>query len=141
MNYNGVVKGESVTIKGIEGRQIDLDIKLSGDDFESFAIDFGVSDSTYTRFLYNKKQGTLEVDRTYSGLTSDLNCQRKMFVGSSDELELHFVLDKFSIELFVNDWEKTMTTEIQTPLASNGIRFNSFGEAKVTIEKHHIVIA
>lgn len=103
MNYNGVVKGESVTIKGIEGRQIDLDIKLSGDNFESFAIDFGVSDSTYTRFLYNKKQGTLEVDRTYSGLTSDLNCQRKMFVGSSDELELHFVLDKFSIELFVND--------------------------------------
>ena len=55
MNYNGVVKGESVTIKGIEGRQIDLDIKLSGDNFESFAIDFGVSDSTYTRFLYNKK--------------------------------------------------------------------------------------
>ena len=138
MNYNGVVKGESVTIKGIEGRQIDLDIKLSGDDFESFAID---SDSTYTRFLYNKKQGTLEVDRTYSGLTSDLNCQRKMFVGSSDELELHFVLDKFSIELFVNDGEKTMTTEIQTPLASNGIRFNSLGEAKVTIEKHDIVIA
>ncbi len=81
------------------------------------------------------------MDRTYSGLTSDLNCQRKMFVGSSDELELHFVLDKFSIELFVNDGEKTMTTEIQTPLASNGIRFNSFGEAKVTIEKHHIVIA
>lgn len=59
VNYNGVVKGESVTIKGVEGRQIDLDIKLSGDDFESFAIDFGVSDSTYTRFLYNKKQGTL----------------------------------------------------------------------------------
>ena len=131
MNYNGVVKGESVTIKGIEGRQIDLDIKLSGDNFESFAIDFGVSDSTYTRFLYNKKQGTLEVDRTYSGLTSDLNCQRKMFVGSSDELKLHFV----------NDGEKTMTTEIQTPLASNGIRFNSLGEAKVTIEKHDIVIA
>ena len=41
-----------------------------------------------------------------------------MFVGSSDELELHFVLDKLSIELFVNDGEKTMTTEIQTPLAS-----------------------
>ena len=136
MNYNGVIKGESVTIKGIEGRQIDLDIKLLGGDFESFVIDFGVSDSTYTRFLYNKKQ-----DRTYSGLTSDLNCQRKMFVGSSDELELHFVLDKFSIELFVNDGEKTMTTEIQTPLASNGIRFNSLGEAKVTIEKHDIVIA
>ena len=55
VNYSGVVKGESVTIKGIEGRQIDLDIKLLGDDFESFAIDFGVSDSTYTRFLYNKK--------------------------------------------------------------------------------------
>ena len=39
MNYNGVIKGESVTIKGIEGRQIDLDIKLLGGDFESFVID------------------------------------------------------------------------------------------------------
>ena len=60
VNYNGVIKGESVTIKGIEGRQIDLDIKLLGGDFESFVIDFGVSDSTYTRFLYNKNKEHLK---------------------------------------------------------------------------------
>ena len=34
---------------------------------------------------------------------------------------------------------ETMTTEIQTPPTSNGIRFNSLKEAKVTIEKHDIV--
>ena len=50
VNYNGVVKGESVTIKGIEGRQIDLDINYQVITLNHLPLDFGVSDSTLYTF-------------------------------------------------------------------------------------------
>ena len=63
-----------------------------------------------------------------------------MTVSSADSIELRFILDSYSIELFVNDGEKVMSTEIQTPLDSQKIRFFSDGETKLSLVKHDIII-
>ena len=55
-----LLKVSQLQLKGSEGRQIDLDIKLFSWNLNHFAIDFGVSDSTYTRFLYNKNKEHLK---------------------------------------------------------------------------------
>lgn len=140
LEFSGVISKSFEMIKGVSGRQIDMTLRLSGTAYISFTIDLAVGVNHYTRFTYNRSLNTIGVDRTYSGLQADLNCQRKMTVSSADSIELRFILDSYSIELFVNDGEKVMSTEIQTPLDSQKIRFFSDGETKLSLVKHDIII-
>lgn len=140
LEFSGVISKSFEMIEGVSGRQIDMTLRLSGTAYISFTIDLAVGVNHYTRFTYNRSLNTIEVDRTYSGLQADLNCQRKMTVSSADSIELRFILDSYSIELFVNDGEKVMSTEIQTPLDSQKIRFFSDGETKLSLVKHDIII-
>ncbi|MDO4913922.1 MAG: GH32 C-terminal domain-containing protein, partial [Bifidobacteriaceae bacterium] len=65
---------------------------------------------------------------------------RKMSVKPAEEIELRFIVDSYSIELFVNNGEKVMSTEIQTPIDAEQIRFCSDGTALLSLVKHDIKI-
>jgi len=55
-------------------------------------------------------------------------------------LKLRFILDRQSIELFVNDGEQVVTTAICTPIEADEIVFSCDGKAKVNVEKYEIVV-
>lgn len=86
-------------------------------------------------------QGIMEVDRTYCGVTKDVVCRR---IGKISEekgtLRLRFIMDRQSIELFVNDGEQVVTTAICTPQEADEIRFFCDGTATVNVEKYEIVL-
>lgn len=49
-------------------------------------------------------------DRTYSGLRKDTLCTRRMKVSNRDgEVKLRILIDRYSVEIFVNDGEQVMT--------------------------------
>ena len=75
-------------------------------------------------------------------LRSDKRCnlQRIWKVTEGKEtLKLRFILDRQSIELFVNDGEQVVTTAICTPMEADEIVFSCDGKAKVNVEKYEIV--
>ena len=57
-----------------------------------------------------------------------------------ETLKLRFILDRQSIELFVNDGEQVVTTAICTPIEADEIVFSCDGKAKVNVEKYEIVV-
>ena len=98
----------------------------------------------------------IEMDRTFAGFEKDVVCIRRACVKSAecygdvkgkvdeqqeaqDSIKLRFILDRNSIELFVNDGAMTMSTAIYTPIEADGIELLCEGQAVVDVEKYDII--
>ncbi|MGO4997008.1 GH32 C-terminal domain-containing protein [Oribacterium sp. Sow4_G1_1] len=128
-------------LPGIEGRNLDLSITLADDEYECFRMKLAANDEYETSFCYHKSEGILEIDRTYCGVTKDIVCTRKIKVHDPKGLKkLRFILDRQSIELFINDGQQVATTAICTPLEADEIRFYSDKTLHMTVEKYDIVL-
>ena len=53
-------------------------------------------------------------------------------------LKLRILLDKNSVEVFVNDGEQTMTAWIYTPQSADGITFAADSKAVITAEQFEL---
>ncbi len=74
-------------------------------------------------------------------MVRDAVCQRSMKIKQPEgTLKLRFLLDKFSVELFVNDGVQTFTSTFYTPLDAEDIVFICDKKVKVNIEKHTIAL-
>ena len=49
-------------------------------------------------------------------------------------------MDRYTIEVFVNDGKQAMTTLIYTDLKAQGIVFSSDGKAVFSVEQHPITV-
>ena len=129
------------TFDGIKGRTFDMTVELSGEEYNNFTVEMACDDEYGTVFTYNRVAGMLEIDRTCCGVTKDVVCVRKIKIADTDrKLKLRFIVDRQSIELFINDGQQVATTAICTPLQADGICFNCDGSAVVDIEKYDIIL-
>lgn len=129
------------TFDGIKGRTLDMTVELSGEEYNNFTVEMACDDEYSTAFTYNRITCMLEIDRTYCGVTKDVVCVRKIKIADTDrKLKLRFIMDRQSIELFINDGQQVATTAICTPLQADGISFNCDGSAVVDIEKYDIIL-
>ena len=93
-----------------------------------------------TSFTYHKAENMLEIDRTYCGVTKDVVCVRKLKISNPEGLKkMRFILDRQSIELFLNNGEQVATTAICTPLEAQEIHFCSDKKMHINVEKYDIV--
>lgn len=138
--HNEIIQGEK-SLDGICGRFIDLTVEIQSGSFQEFTIDAAKDEKYATRFLIDKKKGMIEIDRTFSGVIRDIACIRRAELPwAGDSMKLRFIMDRNSIELFVNDGERVLSTVIYTPLSAQDICFSCDGSAAVHIEKYDIVL-
>lgn len=127
----------SVRIPGIRGRVMDMTLEILDGDYETFIIYFAQNERYHVSFRYVKSANTVEFDRTYSGMTRDAVCRRTMKIKNMDKnLKLRLVLDRFSVELFVNNGVQAFTSTFYTPLDADDIVFECDKSAVVNIEKY-----
>jgi beta-fructofuranosidase len=58
----------------------------------------------------------------------------------SGAVELRLILDRFSVEVFVNGGEQVLTSTLYTDQSAQGIRFVCDGTAKVELEQHFLKV-
>lgn len=82
----------------------------------------------------------LRLDRTRSGMTRDLTAVRTIPWEKQDEIGMKFriLMDRFSVEIFVNDGELAMSTVIYTDLSARGICFSCDGTAEFSVLKYDV---
>lgn len=137
--YEGAVLEGEKCFNGICGRMIDFTVEIHSGEFQEFMIDVAKDEEYYTRILYHKDKSIIEIDRTYSGVIRDVACIRRARIRDfGDTIKLRFIMDRNSIELFVNDGEMVLSTVIYTPLTAQEILFTCDGSAVVDIEKYDI---
>ena len=133
-----------VRLPGIDGRVADVELSIRPEDmdkvFRSFTIRLAEGGSFHTDIKFRTYEGTLRIDRMYSGSRRAIIHQRKCGIdnAASGLLKLRIVLDRYSGEIFIGDGEKTMTVAIYTDLAADGISFLAHGNVLMDVSKYDI---
>ena len=141
---NALVTGET-SLEGIRGRFLDLTVTVrpeaGAELYRWFQIDVARDRDHRTSIRFHPADGTVRVDRTQSGLPWDIVNVREFPVRTENgQLKMRLILDRYSVELFVNDGEQAATSTIYTPLDAEDIVFSCGGAARVDVEQYDLEV-
>jgi len=133
------VENGEITLPGISGRMLDLEIELEAGDFNRFAIWFAKNEQYHTGVSFRPHESILKIDRKFSGSRRAIIHQRRAKVRHENgKLKLRLILDRFSVEVFVNDGEKVLSAALYTELCADGVAFFADGKAVFSITKYDL---
>lgn len=141
IRYTDVCIEKETVLAGIKGRTIDLILDIKDGNYGKCRIKLASDGRLYSEIVYDREDGILTFDRTHSGHKKDTISTRSMQVSCQNgALRLRVLIDRYSVEIFVNDGEKVMTSLIYTPQSAVNITFESNGKAYMDITKHDIEV-
>ncbi|MGI6254211.1 MAG: glycoside hydrolase family 32 protein [Acutalibacter sp.] len=124
-------------LEGVSGRVFDMTVTLDPATCQNLEIRLGVEGRFYTSLQYQGAKGLFVTDRTYSGNPKDVLSVRAMELPApKGPVELRVLMDKYSVEVFVDGGQRVMTSLVYGPLTAEGIRFAADGPFQV--EFHQI---
>lgn len=142
LHRNIPVSGK-VNLPGVQGRMADMTVTVhpKGDElYRWFRIHIAMDDTHDTVIRYDPDESTLTIDRSRSGLPYDIVNTRSFPVRPQNgNLKLRIILDRFSVEVFVNDGEQAASSVIYTCQQANTITFEAGGQALMDVEKYDLV--
>ncbi len=104
------------SLEGIKGRVADLTVTVQPGEYRSFTLKLAADADHHTSLTYDPYTSQLTLDRSYAGSRADIVHTRSCKVRRQNgALKLRILLDKNSVEVFVNVVEQTATAEIYTP--------------------------
>ncbi len=107
--------------------------------YQKFAVRFAQNDIYHTAISFRPLESILKVDRKFSGTRRAIVHQRRSLVNSSDgELKLRIILDRFSVEIFVNDGEQVMSATLYTDPKIDKISFFADGNVTMDVVKYDL---
>lgn len=141
--YREVLVNGLISLDGIKGRLTDMELQIRPADavqmFRKFAVRFAQDEVHYTAISFRPMESILKVDRKFSGSRRAIIHQRRSLVNhEAGSLKLRIILDRFSVEVFVNDGEQVMTATIDTPLDAEKISFFADGNVIVDVVKYDL---
>lgn len=142
IHRNVPVSGE-IILPGVQGRTVDMTVTVhpAGNElYRWFRIRVAGDDRHDTVIRYEPDESILQIDRTRSGLAHDIVNTRSFPVRpQGGELKLRIILDRFSVEVFVNDGEHAASSVIYTCQQADAITFAAGGKAYIDVEKYDLV--
>lgn len=143
VDYQDVSLSGNISLDGIKGRKVDMELTLSpedeGDIYQKFAVRFAQNEQYYTSLSFHPRDSILKIDRKFSGSRRAIIHQRRSLVNSeAGKLKLRIILDRFSVEVFVNDGEQVLSAILYTEQAADGISFFADGKVKLNVVKYDL---
>lgn len=140
----GLTFSGNVYPEGLRGRRVDMEIVIRPvegcDMYRKFAVRFAQNDQYQTSFSYRPGESVLKVDRKFSGSRRAIIHQRRSKVLCKDGvLKLRIILDRFSVEAFINDGEQVMTAVLYTDQEADGIYFSADGTVSIDVVKYDLL--
>lgn len=137
VRYENVTFTDVIKLEGVEGRKVDMELTIRPAEVENmyhkFAVRFAQDDTYQTSVSFRPHESIVKVDRKFSGSRRAIIHQRRCLVNHRDgEIKLRLILDRFSVEVFVNDGEYVLTATMYTDFTAEGISF--FADGKVTMD-------
>nr|AHF26463.1 beta-fructosidases (levanase/invertase) [uncultured bacterium Contig115] len=135
---NVAIENGELALAGIRGRMVDMEIGIEpaeGELFNRFAVRFAKDETFHTGFSFRPRESVVKVDRKFSGSRRAIIHQRRAKVDhDGGRLKLRLILDRFSVEAFINDGEKVMSATIATDPRADGISFFCDGKARFSVK-------
>ncbi|MCI9632212.1 MAG: hypothetical protein HFH18_03035 [Ruminococcus sp.] len=86
---------------------------------------------------FHPEDSILKIDRKFSGSRRAIIHQRRSLVNSQGG-KLRIILDRFSVEVFVNDGEQVLTAITYTVQEADGISFLANGTVRMDLVKYDL---
>ena len=142
--YKDLTVSGNVYPEGLKGRRVDMEVGVRPvegcDMYRKFAVRFAQNDLYQTSFSYRPGEAVLKVDRKFSGSRRAIIHQRRSKVELKDGvLKLRIILDRFSVEAFINDGEQVMTAVLYTDQEADGIHFSVDGTVSIDVVKYDLI--
>ena len=141
VHQNIPVSGE-INLPGVRGRVLDMTVTVrptGPERYRWFRIRVAKDGEHETIIRYRPDQGTVKLDRIRSGLPRDIVHTRSFLVRPRDgEIKLRIILDRYSLEVFVNDGEQAACAVIYTRQEADAITFEAGGTAMMDVEKYDL---
>ncbi|MDE7262736.1 MAG: GH32 C-terminal domain-containing protein, partial [Oscillospiraceae bacterium] len=84
-------------------------------------------------------ESILKIDRKFSGSRRDIIHQRRCKVPKNGgKITFRMILDRFSVEIFVNHGEQTLSATMYTDPSADGFKFFADGKVSMDIEKYDL---
>ncbi len=144
VEYRAVTVTDTIILEGIKGRKVDIELEIRPQDehsmYRKFAIRFAQNAQYQTSVSFRPQEDILKIDRKFSGSRRAIIHQRRSKVNSKNgHLKLRLILDRFSVEVFVNDGEQVMTAAMYTEACADGISFFADGRVMMAVVKYDLV--
>ena len=112
---------------------------LPGQRWRRFEIGVAKDETHGTKITLLPEAGLIRIDRTNSGTVNDVVHVREFPARFPDgEIRLRLLMDRYSLEIFVNGGEQAASLTLYTPPEADAITFASDVPASVTAEKYDL---
>lgn len=142
--YENLVISRECNLNGVKGRVLDMTVHVcpSGDTvYNCFKLNLAKDGEHCTVIRYKPDSSTVRIDRTRCGGRFDIVHVRDFLVAPKNgEIKLRVIMDRFSVELFVNDGEQAATFRLYAPETADSISFESDGQVVLDVEKYELNI-
>ena len=145
VSYQNVMIGEETNLQGVKGRSIDMTLWIrpvnDKNMYRHFKINVAKDGECVTTIRVKPENNTIRVDRSRSGFPYDIVNIRDFPVRlRGGEMKLRLIMDKYSLELFVNDGEQAASFVLYTPENAASISFSCDGSALLDVEKYDLKV-
>lgn len=140
---NVAFENDTIRLDGVTGRKIDMELSIRpGDErdvYRKFAVRFAQNEQYQTSISFRPYESILKIDRKFSGSCRAIIHQRRCLVRNENgAIKLRIILDRYSVEVFVNDGEQALSATIYTDQAADGISFFVDGSVEMDIVKYNL---
>ncbi len=141
VRHENVTFHDVLKLAGLEGRKVDMELTLRPADAENiyhkFAVRFAQNETYHTSVSFRPYESIVKIDRKFSGSRRAIIHQRRCQVRNKDgKIKMRIILDKFSVEVFVNDGEYALSAILYTDFAADGISFFADGDVTMDVVKY-----
>ena len=145
VEYKNVAVSDETVLPGVSGRCAELFITVRPKDpeklFQKFSMHFAKNEKYHSSISFRPQESIVKIDRKCSGSRRAIIHQRRCLVPDRNgEISMHVFLDRFSVEVFLNDGEQVITAAILTDPAAQEISFHAFGEAEIDVVKYDLCL-
>ena len=151
-NYHGrkvsyrdiLLTAGEVSLHGVEGRLLDMTVTVRPVDgspsYQTFKLRLAKDGNRETVVRYKVANSTVRIDRTHSGFPYDIVNVRDFPVRpQGGAVKLRIVMDRYSLEVFVNDGEQAASMTLYTPQSAQAVSFEvTEGAARIDVEKYSL---
>jgi beta-fructofuranosidase len=143
ISRQNVLISDSASLSSIEGRCVDMTVRVRSTQaelsYKKFEIRFADNGKAYSTIEYDPVDNIVKIDRKHSGSRRAIVHQRRCKVaGNKGEISLRLVLDRYSMELFINNGQQVMSMVILTDVRAEGISFKAVGELLMDVTMYEL---
>ncbi len=140
--HDGVTVSEETVLPGVQGRLMDMTVTLrpAGSSCRRFILHVARNAEHYIEIRCDLARGELVFDRSRGGSHRDIAHTHHVTAEvENGELTLRLLMDRESVELFINGGERVVTSLIPTPMEADQITFAADAPVTLSVEAHHLM--